>query len=106
MKSIVKYIFCINSPRHAVKQRSALIDSKGKETVPKHCKLELESEKNVYAEWDKELYDKIRKDLLVSPYNAVKMTLKKKYADNTDDDSDSFKVYQENENKLYVTKSF
>ena len=65
MKSIVKYIFCINSPRHAVKQRSALIGSKGKETVPKHCKLELESEKNVYAEWDKELYDKIRKDLRV-----------------------------------------
>ena len=30
--------------------------------------------------------DKIRKDLCVSPYNAVKMTLQKKYADKADND--------------------
>jgi len=47
--------------------------------------------------------NKIRKDLLVTPYNAVKMTLK---TYNSSDDSDSFKVYQENENKLYLPRYY
>ena len=64
-KSLAKYLFCMNSPRHSTKQRTALIDSEGEEAIPKHCSLELESKNNVYAEWDKKLYNDIRKDLRV-----------------------------------------
>ena len=58
-------MFCMISPRHAMKQRDRFLKSKSEETLPKLCNLALKSKSNVYAELDNQLYNSIRNDLRV-----------------------------------------